>query len=325
MLNGARSKSSGTNTGRTMKTRRVIVGAVVVIVLLPLLLVTGGATLLPGCESCHLQGDFAQATAREAHASVACVRCHVSDEYARRLRFGAHAVSGPARALLSGDARSASFVDDTACLSCHAQAMESTLEANGILIDHTTCAQGTTCSACHSQTAHGDEIGWVREYTMDACLRCHGQQGGLVECDTCHVPRATRERLETGPWRVTHGARWEKTHGMGDAFTCAACHPQGYCDRCHGVGLPHGKNLMAEHVTLAADPAAQCLDCHKGDFCNDCHGIEMPHPEGFTPEHSSIIERDGDELCRTCHAESDCTTCHVTHVHPGNASSGGKR
>lgn len=154
---------------------------------------------------------------------------------------------------------------------------------------------------------------------MESCLRCHGQQGGVVECDTCHQGRRAEERLVSGSWAVTHGPQWQKTHGMGDMYTCAACHARGSCDKCHGVGLPHDSKLRVEHPALARDSRAKCASCHQPAFCSGCHGVQMPHPADFKQQHGSIAVQRGREVCQSCHVQTDCDRCHIMHIHPGGA------
>lgn len=309
-------------TGSSQKRRRCLLMAATTlsVVLIAFVAAVGAAFVnLPSCESCHSDEDFGASTASSAHADMRCTQCHATGGPIDRLAFATHTVSQRVGLPVGLDARALAAVPDTTCISCHEAVAETTTESNGIRIAHAECAVGAACSDCHASTAHGDSVSWRRDYSMDACLRCHGQQAGLVDCGTCHVERAKRDRLATGPWTVTHGANWQETHGMGDAYTCAACHQKGYCDRCHGVGLPHDSNFRIEHVSLAQSPEAQCTSCHSQKFCGDCHGTEMPHTSSFVMEHSAIVEEDGDALCKKCHSEQDCATCHVSHVHPGGA------
>jgi len=280
--------------------------------------------LLPGCASCHMVDDFAKATEASSHATVPCAQCHVSNDAFSRTSYGVHVVR---HTLVPGQdsvGRSASTVPNDACLTCHSDGIEGIAEVNGLRIEHSKCAAGSQCTDCHSATAHGTQVSWVRTYTMDGCLHCHGQEDEVVKCDTCHSERSARDRLVVGPWRVTHGKNWRHTHGMGDQLTCSACHPKGYCAKCHGPGLPHGPGFLAEHSAVALSPGQKCLTCHTKTFCTDCHGIQMPHPKGF-PTHSSLVKKNGDKVCRSCHSQKDCTQCHELHVHPGGAVNPGVR
>jgi hypothetical protein len=154
---------------------------------------------------------------------------------------------------------------------------------------------------------------------MEECVACHKQSGALASCDACHSEKGERERLAKGPWQVTHGRTWERTHGMGTLEWCATCHPAGYCTRCHGVDLPHPAGFGRTHGALAKQPQSKCLSCHeKTTLCDSCHGVEMPHPKGFLARHSKIAASEGDPKCLSCHFQRDCAACHTMHIHPGS-------
>jgi hypothetical protein len=282
--------------------------------------VTVCATLLPGCSSCHMKGDFGTQTSASAHASVPCVQCHVQNDVVSRTYFGFSEMFHMVIPVVGPFGRFASAVPDATCLTCHVSVMGSTTLSNGLRINHRKCSVGAQCSDCHSTVAHGSQTTWPRTYAMDRCLHCHGGEGHVVKCDTCHRDRDVQTRVQSGQWSVTHGANWRKTHGMGDQYTCSACHPSGYCDRCHGVGLPHGQNFFAQHSTYGASPKAKCTMCHQTAFCVGCHGLPMPHPKGFLPDHANVVRLRSDTVCKTCHTQLDCDRCHTMHVHPGGAN-----
>jgi hypothetical protein len=301
----------------------VAAGVVALMVLVTTCAITFAAVTLPGCDSCHLVGDFGVQTRKSDHAAVECKSCHIGNDVVSRVAYGTHVVTRTAVNALTPGQRPPNAgraqVADPACLACHAAVNDAVVTRNGVRVLHSKCAVGSQCTDCHSTTAHGTAVPWPRTYSMDKCLHCHGQNDQVVQCDKCHEGRRAEDRLARGPWAVTHGTNWRKTHGMGDQFTCAACHPKGYCDRCHGPGLPHGAGFMAVHSRLALAPAAKCDTCHKPAFCTGCHGLEMPHPDGFAKTHAEQVKRDGETLCRSCHSEQDCTQCHTMHIHPGGA------
>ena len=47
----------------------------------------------------------------------------------------------------------------------------------------------------------------------------------------------------------------------------------------------------------------------------------VPKLAQFTRDHPKLAA-DKPALCARCHAESDCTECHVKHIHPGGAVGG---
>lgn len=273
------------------------------------------AALMPGCAGCHLTDEFGSETSAGAHASVACAKCHGGTTAMSRVRFGTSQVLGMYLPLVGVDPTLAD-VPSARCTSCHEAVLAGLVESGGLRIKHEICAQGQACTDCHSPTAHGAALSWPRTTAMDPCFECHATAGITTACDACHAGRLPSERIKSGPFVVTHGPDYLKTHGMGRMTTCSACHEQDRCARCHGAGVPHGVKFVQQHASQAASSAAKCSGCHVEAFCSDCHAYPMPHPAEFTPQHADIVEKDGRDGCLTCHVESDCVRCHVKHVHP---------
>ncbi|MRR12541.1 hypothetical protein EG835_08775 [bacterium] len=152
---------------------------------------------------------------------------------------------------------------------------------------------------------------------MGSCVDCHTSVGAPITCEACHTEGYERDDLLRGPFRVTHGANWKQTHGMGDLRQCVLCHQQTDCASCHGTGVPHARDFGTTHGTVSQSAEADCSSCHEPLFCTDCHGIEMPHDPLFLPEHSDIATNAEDPSCMRCHTVEDCARCHAQHVHPG--------
>lgn len=292
---------------------------VAVAILVAILAVGVSAATLPGCTLCHNQKTFAAQTAELPHSQVACSQCHVGPGVASRVSFATTQVFGMTLRITPVDARATASVDDATCLACHRAVMDKVISARGYMIDHETCAVDARCTDCHSTVAHGTASTWPRIPQMDDCLRCHATDEVYRSCDTCHDEKAPKERLGYGAWTTTHGPSWQTTHGMGNTKTCAACHAEDYCVRCHEIPLPHSSQYIRSHSTDALEQPNACKTCHQTTFCKDCHGFDMPHARDFTKGHSKLIEAQGDEACYTCHVKSDCSGCHVKHVHPGGS------
>jgi hypothetical protein len=287
-----------------------------------ILLVAGtyNAVALPGCRSCHNTNGLIAATKTSPHASVDCRACHVPAGRLNRVSFGFRQTFHMFIPLTDGAARDASAVPDSRCLACHAKVESSVVSANGIRIAHETCDKGASCTDCHSATAHGKATSWVRTYDMDRCLECHVTKAQTA-CNLCHEGRSTAERIVTGTFAVTHGPKWQETHGMGNPATCTVCHTSNDCASCHGSGVPHDSKFIEKHAAAAADKNAKCSTCHATTFCESCHGTPMPHGPTFIRDHAKSAAAQP-QLCKRCHADSDCTRCHETHVHPGGAIGG---
>lgn len=288
------------------------------------LAVLAGGSSPAACSGCHAMRPFSQALEASSHAAVNCYRCHLqlgawsypgfkSEEL---LRMYPDSIAGRG---LSGPSRE---ISRAACLDCHESVLNDVTDAAGLRIDHAACAAGSSCDQCHSTVAHGSAVRWPREPLMEDCIQCHRSAGAPVGCDSCHAGKSERDRLTRGPWQVTHGPKWEKTHGMGSLQYCVTCHPDDYCVKCHNVVLPHTEGFGRSHGKQALAPAAKCLDCHdKVQLCDGCHGLPMPHPAGFLALHSKQAVSAEDPACvELCHKATDCVACHVKHTHPGNTA-----
>ena len=75
-----------------------------------------------------------------------------------------------------GANRDASAVPNARCVACHAKTLKGAITANGIRIDHATCAKNAQCTDCHSAVVHGASVKWVRSYDMDTCLECQSRR-----------------------------------------------------------------------------------------------------------------------------------------------------
>lgn len=299
--------------------RELAIATGIFLILLVLVSAIGSSPVV--CASCHSMRASATSLAASSHTGIDCYRCHLASGAWSWPAFKAREllVMYPAAMLGRGVSGADDGVPDTGCVSCHDRVLRSTLEGKGTRIAHRTCAEGRLCSDCHGTESHGKAARWVRQPYMDDCVGCHLREKATTECDACHVEKSTAERIARGPWQVTHGPEWRKTHAMGDLALCETCHPASKCVSCHGVPLPHPADIGRTHGTLADEPGAKCADCHdRKGFCDVCHGVPMPHPADFLPTHSKIAKSRADASCMKCHYRYDCDTCHTKHTHPGN-------
>lgn len=276
------------------------------------------ASSAAGCSSCH--ASQAEALAETGHASLACSVCHTgsSGQFAASVdvavrmvpaSVGGVAMDGPGRTVGSGP-----------CLECHEDVLVDGLRAaNGLRVDHVSCAAEAQCSACHSPSAHGTSTRLVRAPVMSACTVCHLERGASVACETCHEGEMAADHVRDPVWVSAHGPDWEIAHGLGEQQSCSVCHGQEDCARCHGPGVPHGQDFGSAHGAHAIESGRDaCLTCHKSSsFCDGCHQVDMPHPTGFLQDHSSVATSMEDPACTTCHPITDCRSCHEFHIHPG--------
>lgn len=303
--------------------RGILIASGIFAVVCAVLVLAGVAGSSPSaCAKCH--DDAVLGLGETAHADTACYACH-APSVALTLSFKASELFDMYPATLVGvrpGAGPGSRVSADACRGCHESvfsAVEPTT-ARGLRILHSACAADViSCDACHAVDAHGSATRYRQSASMGACVDCHDNAGASVVCASCHTDGYERDDLLSGPFRVTHGANWQQTHGMGDLRQCILCHQEEDCGRCHGTGVPHSSGFGAIHGKASLTDGSKCSSCHMQTFCDDCHDIEMPHPDGFLPEHSSLVTSVNDTACLRCHSAEDCERCHVQHVHPGGA------
>lgn len=272
------------------------------------------------CAACHKAE--ARNLRRSSHDGIGCYRCHLpagmwsfpaakADEWFRMY---------PAAITRRGLSGPGPRISRNACASCHQEVLEGgRTKVRGLIIVHAECADTpSTCDVCHTGVAHGRAVRWARGLVMDDCVLCHLERRASLKCDTCHTGKLETDRIKTGPWQVTHGRNWERTHGIGDLKTCVTCHPPLKCVSCHHTRIPHAGNFSIEHGREALFPESRCSTCHDVKrWCRDCHGIDMPHAKTFLKQHPTIARHARDPICIKCHTDFDCANCHVRHAHPG--------
>lgn len=271
------------------------------------------------CSTCH-SGE-ARYVASSSHKGIPCDACHVASGALGLVSQRASVISMIPAAIVPGRPSVSAEIDERRCLECHGSMMPKTITKNGVRMNHTGIGEDSiSCAKCHGDAGHGKTSSVSGRYNMDMCLGCHSAQAkNLTSCDLCHDPGAEAVRTEgRTPWRVTHGANWKSTHGMGNLETCKACHGATYCQPCHGPAVPHPDRFVASHGRQVTDTGKQsCTTCHTPSMCDGCHGTEMPHPKGFLEGHSATVKADGKRACERCHDEASCESCHSRHIHPG--------
>jgi len=314
--------SPGRTTLYTRYTRVAMTAGLVVLFFAVLVGAISAVSPVGFCGGCHAMRSYAESYEISEHAGAGCVACHapstvdrlgmgwrVTVEMLPRAVIAGRSVSGPAQGM-----------PEDGCRSCHDRDIDELVDRAGIKILHSVCASESSCVNCHGAVAHGDAVRVRRVFTMESCTACHQRAKATLACDSCHSAHTQGERLERGPWQVTHGSQWAKTHGLGSLQSCGVCHPADYCVRCHGTALPHPIGFGQSHGEEALRDLDACVACHETEtLCTPCHGVEMPHPDGFLKVHSSKASTVEDQTCVRCHDSEECTACHVRHIHPGNA------
>lgn len=261
------------------------------------------------------------------------------------------------------------------CLNCHGDLMFSE-KGNDHYGHFKHAGNGViSCRECHGNLVHGKKVKVERKQ----CLKCHDEEinsppSHQIEsfqathgkdyiakknCTLCHV-QGTKEKLclDCHKLEMPHPKNYKERHieAISEVGTrnCFNCHEtkveidpdnpdqsgeSASCKVCHGQEMPHEKNILKEHTTLAKEEGIKsCNNCHKSKpeqkdmaiACVDCHGIEMPHPQGFKFRHKDAFYAKGRAVCNLCHSPMNrvnplaswarpnfCDECHMRNKpHP---------
>ncbi len=107
------------------------------------------------------------------------------------------------------------------------------------------------------------------------------------------------------------------------------------CNLCHTVPIVgRGSDILVEAPVIVGNAPAShkdfswtlthrnitdaekqdCLNCHGQSFCNNavCHNLS--HPADMLTSHAQEIQKQGGQVCYTCHQDIFCARCHETGV-----------
>lgn len=209
-----------------------------------------------------------------------------------------------------------------ACKSCHEVApVRGDMRKPGLkgayhrqcLACHREWSHETACEVCHPpKTGRGREVGTARVPSKDDIM-------GMMHPP---IPEPDTKVYETSFKQVTGTSvlfrHKEHIHRFG--FSCAECHHEDSCSRCHENGRAEGERVktLEEHH----NPCATCHDMEDQQRCDHCHRMkDQPEPGPF--DHTStgwpLGRYHEDKSCRVCHKgvkfvklDRDCNTCHAS-------------
>lgn len=209
------------------------------------------------------------------------------------------------------------------CLECHNVLNDEAAVILHVAFSHDAHAEaGYHCQVCHDVTEHT----YTAETATALCKTCHPEEmaeGAL--CVYCHEYPSTRQPADhTSPnWLSVHGTQSVSLVPSHDArLTCAACHDESFCQKCHSLPMPHPSGFVTSHASLAVRLESGCSMCHGEDECADCHASRAPASHAAEPfEHwdPAVLQA---SRCSVCHEGSRyCSDCH-TSVKPDSHKSG---
>lgn len=198
------------------------------------------------------------------------------------------------------------------CEVCHKDFLQKPDPTGDLVFSHAKhISQDIKCVTCH-----GSPLGHYSapKPMMTTCLSCHNDLTAPNKCSTCH------RKLD----QIAPGLGVTTVHLNPDAktrTTCAKCHDvKVWCEKCHGVEMPHPVTWKATHGQVALEQSDVCVKCHQSKdvtFCVRCHGVEMPHPAYWYSNHGDIA-RTNKSTCVQCHPTGDafCNGCHHAGFSP---------
>ncbi len=270
------------------------------------------------CGSCHEMKPAYLSWRRSSHQGSNCLSCHVEpgiinlliDKVKASKELVLHFTGGYEKPINKGSRLSEELPSEN-CLTCHLEPGKKI--SLSVMFDHRVHnRENLTCAYCHNRVGHPDLKDYAERITMDFCLDCHRKKKGPNKCEACHP-----EGFKLTP--ASHDADdWGKNHGKSakeNISSCTYCHysKKDFCDRCHGMEMPHPGGWLATHKEKKAI-FGKCSKCHTDPyFCEKCHhpGYNPPK-EKWRAVHKRVVKERGSSWCFKCHGSNAyCNRCHL--------------
>ncbi|HSN13514.1 MAG TPA: cytochrome c3 family protein [Anaeromyxobacteraceae bacterium] len=316
----------------------------------PKLPIALGLALALGCgarvatEAPEKQAPYVFPHSPHVDGDVACTNCHTGIEAAAKLEPDVRHVKVPATPS-----------KQKACSDCHDSDPHVTVPKRSVPVRftfshaaHMPRANGD-CKRCHQSLVDKGDTSPKRP-PMAACTGCHNHQRDFSEarCSPCHLDlkgyKPETAFKHQGDWMRNHAALAKPT-----AESCAQCHDQTYCAKCHSpqtaaarpsIVFPesvertfiHRGDYVSRHMIDQAANPSSCQRCHGPAFCTACHvqqnltkaasvyrrppSHDQPNwanaPAGTPLEHGRAARRDI-ASCAGCHDQGAAATCVMCH------------
>lgn len=275
------------------------------------------------CGSCHETSAVYQSWSSSSHYRTNCTDCHNEPGLGGFIYNQARALKSLKVKFLGQERNFRLSVTNDACLNCHDRIIYDLVVKRGVKMSHKEVIKsGWLCSQCHGSTAHKlpaskSRISWASE---DKCWSCHLKRPTLRRCQVCHLKVSKKMPTSIRKFgSLAHLTDWDEAHGAASSRVCANCHQGNFCQKCHGVSLPHTSAWPRQHGKVSGNYGELCFRCHKQEFCQDCHRLPMPHPKPYWPRHGLEAKLNQESTCYRCHQEFMCTNCHSNHKRQSGA------
>jgi hypothetical protein len=234
---------------------------------------------MSGCVDCHSKSKVKKAS---------CGSCHVS----ARETAGPWKGAGTGATLKGPEAGLQTLVPKDAVLSSRHD--PSWGKSHG----RAASANTATCRACHDErkcaSCHMGKERKLAYHTGD-WVTAHGiaSKKHTPECSACHTSQGfclgCHQRAGAAPSVEAGGKNWKP-------------HPSGWT----WSGSAGGR-----HMTEARRDISSCAACHKESDCIKCHASRSksgsgfsPHPQGFASRCAELLGR-SENACTKCHTKAD--------------------
>jgi hypothetical protein len=258
---------------------------------LVLLLAAAACGYKPVKEAAPAQPAYAFPHSPHVDADVPCSACHDMAQ-AAKLDPAVRHVKIPANVSKTTPCSDCHDKDPTFKVPARARAYRVTFSH----ADH--LAKVKDCKACHVKLPESGDTAPATP-PMASCTACHHHQQEFAQarCMPCHVD-LKGYKPETA---FRHDGNWLAMHGSlarPSAESCAACHDQTYCTKCHSPATVPGR------VEIIFPERVEAAYIHRGDYVSRHMVDATAHPES----------------CRSCHGSPFCDSCHAANGFSPSAS-----
>ena len=169
--------------------------------------------------------------------------------------------------------------------------------------------KGISCVQCHTSTAQSDETTKTELPQTSGCLGCHAQPHDPNPCGNCHGRREDREAAAEAK---THLRFSHRDHSGTTAGRCTRCHEA--VGKVDGPLRPTMATCLSCHEHRTAWNSRACTPCHVNMEAEGTRpASHVVHGADFMARHGMAATSSRD-LCSSCHAESECASCHGANV-----------
>jgi len=203
------------------------------------------------------------------------------------------------------------------------------------------------CNTCHESSRQREDVSRpdLKGAYHRQCMDCHREWSHETACNTCHTLKknlkdAKQENIQKKysgkvhpvvlePTHISYQTNSEKgklvtfyhdDHTKKFGLTCATCHKQESCTKCHDVNRNSEVKLKTVSIKKTFEEQHKnCISCHKEDNCSSCHSstklesFDHAKKTGWALSKHHIIL-----ACSKCHGsklpykklDKKCSSCH---------------